>query len=85
MLVLAIGLLIGRSIYLGSVPSSVLPADAAGAAYDALVHFIKVTLRVVLAVGLVVALGAFITGPSRMAIQIRSALKSGVDWIRNFG
>jgi hypothetical protein len=85
MLVLAIGLLIGRSIYLGSVPSSVLPPDAAGAAYDALVHFIKVTLRVVLAVGLVVALGAFITGPSRAAVQIRSGLKSGMGWIRHFG
>jgi hypothetical protein len=85
MLVLAIGLLIARSIYLSSVPSSVLPADAAAAAFDAFVHFIKVTLRVVLAVGLVVALGAFVTGPSRMAVQIRSALKSGVDWIRNFG
>jgi hypothetical protein len=85
MLVLAIGLLIGRSIYLSSVPSNVLPADAAAAAWDAFVHFVKVTLRVVLAVGLVVALGAFITGPSRMAIQIRSALKSGMDWIRNFG
>jgi hypothetical protein len=85
MLVLAIGLLIARSIYLSSVPSSVLPADAAAAAFDAFVHFIKVTLRVVLAVGLVVALGAFVTGPSRMAVQIRSALKSGADWIRNFG
>jgi hypothetical protein len=85
MLVLAIGLLIARSIYLSSVPSNVLPADAAAAAFDAFVHFIKVTLRVVLAVGLVVALGAFITGPSRMAVQIRSALKSGMDWIRNFG
>jgi len=85
MLVLAVGLLIARSIYLSSVPSSVLPADAAGAAYDALVHFIKVTLRVVLAVGLVVALGAFITGPSRTAVGIRSGLKSGVGWIRNFG
>jgi hypothetical protein len=85
MLVLAIGLLIARSIYLSSVPSSVLPADAAAAAFDAFVHFIKVTLRVVLAVGLVVAIGAFLTGPSRMAVQIRSALKSGMNWIRTFG
>jgi hypothetical protein len=85
MVVLAIGLLIARSIYLNSVPSSVLPADAAAAAFDAMVYFIKVGLRVVLAVGLVVALGAFITGPSRSAIQIRSGLKSGMGWIRNFG
>ena len=84
MLVLAIGLLIGRSIYLNSIPSSI-PSDAAAAAFDAMVYFIKVGLRVVLAVGLVVAIGAFITGPSRAAIQIRSGLKSGVGYIRNFG
>ena len=85
MLVLAIGLLIARSIYLNSVPPSVLPGDAAAAAFDAMVHFIKITLRVVLAVALVVAIGAFITGPSHTAIQTRSALKSGTGWVRNFG
>jgi hypothetical protein len=85
MLVLAIGLLIARSIYLNSVPSSVLPSDAAAAAFDALVHFIKISLRVVLAVGLVVAIGAFITGSSHTAVQTRSGLRSGADWIRNAG
>jgi hypothetical protein len=85
MLVLAIGLLIARTIYLSSVPSSVLPSDAAAAAYDALVHFIKVGLRVVLAVGLVVAVAAFFTGPSRTAVQTRSGLKSGMERLRNFG
>jgi hypothetical protein len=85
MLILAIGLQVFRGIYLSSVPSSVLPADAAGAAFDAMVHFIKVTLRVVLVIGLVVALGAFLTGPSRTAIRTRSALKSGIGWIRDLG
>jgi hypothetical protein len=85
MLVLAIGLLIGRSIYLNSVPPTVLPGDAAAAAFDAMVYFIKVGLRVVLAVALIVAIGAFITGPSRAAIQTRSAMKSGAGWVRNFG
>jgi hypothetical protein len=85
MLVLAIGLLIARSIYLSSVPSSVLPGDAAAAAYDTLVYYIKIGLRVVLAVGLVVAIGAFFTGPSRTAVQTRSGLKSGMGRIRNFG
>jgi hypothetical protein len=85
MLVLAIGLLIARSIYLNSVPSNVLPSDAAAAAFDAMVYFIKVGLRVVLAVALVVAIGAFITGPSHTAIQARSGMKSGASWVRNFG
>ena len=85
MLVLAIGLLIARSIYLSSIPSSVLPTDAAAAAYDALVHFLKEGLRAVLALGLVVAIGAFFTGPSRAAVGTRSGIKSGVDWIRHYG
>jgi hypothetical protein len=85
MLVLAIGLLIGRSIYLGGVPPSVLPGDAAAAAFDAMVHFIRIGLRVVLAVGLVVAIGAFITGSSRPAVQTRSALKSGAGRVRAYG
>ena len=41
MLVLGIGLEIFRSVYLSSVPSNVLPSDAAAAVWDALVHFIK--------------------------------------------
>jgi hypothetical protein len=53
--------------------------------YDAFVHFIKVGLRVVLAVGLVVAIAAFFTGPSRAAIQTRSGLKSGLGRVRTFG
>lgn len=85
MVVLAIGLLIARTIYLNSVPASVLPTDAAAAAYDALVHFLRQGLRVVLAVGLVIAIGAFITGPSRAAVRTRAALGSGITWLRNLG
>ena len=85
MLVLAIGLEIFRSIYLSSIPSNVLPTDAAAAVWDALVHFIKQGLRVVLVVGLVVAIGAFFTGPSHTAVRTRLALSSGMDWIRHYG
>ena len=85
MLILGIGLAIARAIYLSSVPSSTLPSDAAGAAYDALVHFLRQGLRIVLVVGLVVAIAAFFTGPSRTAIQTRSGIKSGMEWIRNYG
>jgi hypothetical protein len=85
MLVLAIGLLIARSIYLSSVPTSTLPSDAAAAAFDALVHFLKLGLRTLLLVGLVVAAGAFLTGPSRAAVATRSGTASGLEWIRHYG
>jgi hypothetical protein len=85
MLILGIGLGIARAIYLSSVPSSTLPSDAAGAAYDALVHFLRQGLRVVLVVGLVVAIAAYFTGPSHTAVQTRSGFRSGMEWIRNYG
>ena len=84
MLILGISLNIARAIYLSSVPST-FPTDAAASAYDAIVHFLREGLRVVLVVGLVVAIAAFFTGPSHTAVHTRSALTSGVNWIRNYG
>ncbi len=85
MLVLAAGLAIFRTIYLNSVPSSVLPADAAAAMFDTFVRFIKEALRTLLVVGLVVAIGAFFTGPSVTAVRTRAAFRSGFDRIRRGG
>ncbi|HKB29674.1 MAG TPA: hypothetical protein VKD26_02440 [Streptosporangiaceae bacterium] len=85
MLVLAAGLAIARSIYLNSVPSNVLPGDAAAAAFDVLVRFIKPALRTLLVVGLVVAAAAFLTGPSVTATATRRAFSSGLGWIRRGG
>jgi hypothetical protein len=36
-------------------------------------------------VGLVVAIGAFLTGPSTTAVQTRKAFRSGFGWIRSSG
>ena len=85
MLVLASALLIARAIYLNSVPSNVLPSDAAAALYDTLVRFIKQGLRVLLLVGLVVAAAAFLAGPSRAAAGVRRGTGTGIDWVRNRG
>jgi hypothetical protein len=85
MLVLAAALLIARAIYLNSVPQTVLPADAAAALYDTLVRFIRDGLRLLLVIGLVVAAGAFLAGPSTAAVRTRRAVKSGIDWVRARG
>jgi hypothetical protein len=82
MLVLGAALAIARGIYLNSVPQSTLPADAAAALYDTFIRFIKDGLRLLLVIGLVVAAGAFLTGPSSVAVQTRRAVTSGVDWLR---
>jgi hypothetical protein len=82
MLVLAAGLLIFRSIYLSSIPSSV-PADAAAVLFDTFVRFIKDGLRLLLVIGLVVAAGAFLTGPSITAVRTRGAFTAGFGWVRH--
>ena len=85
MLVLAAALAVFRSVYLNSVPNDVLPANAAAAAFDTLVRFMKTGLRMVLVVGLIVAIAAFFTGPSVTAVRTRRALKSGLGWLRESG
>jgi hypothetical protein len=85
MLVLAVALLIARTIYLNSVPPTVLPGDAAAVLYDTLVRFIKDGLRVLLVIGLVVAAGAFLVGPSSAAVATRRGVGKGIGWLRDRG
>ena len=85
MLVLGALLLIFRGVYLNSVPNSVFPSDAAAAAFDTLVRFMKTALRALLVLGLVVAIGAFFTGPSVTAVRTRSGFRSAFGWIRSTG
>jgi hypothetical protein len=85
MLVLAIALAIARTIYLNSVPPTVLPGDAAAVLYDTLVRFIKDGLRVLLVIGLVVAAGAFLAGPSSAAVATRRGVGKGIGWLRDRG
>jgi hypothetical protein len=85
MLVLGALLLVFRGVYLNSVPNSVFPSDAAAAAFDTLVRFIKIALRALLVLGLVVAIGAFFSGPSVTAVRARAGVRSAFDWVRSTG
>jgi hypothetical protein len=84
MLVLGAGLLIARTIYLNSLPASA-SADAAAAAFDILVRFIKTALRTLLVAGLIVAAAAYFTGPSVAAVATRSAFSSSLGALRRSG
>jgi hypothetical protein len=81
MLLLGAGLAILRPVYLDSLPASV-NKDAATAVFDALVHFMRLALRTVLVVALVVAVAAFLTGPSATAVTVRNGVSRTVDWLR---
>lgn len=82
MLVLGIGIAVVRTVYLNKVPSSVLPADAAAVVFDTEVRFIRQGLRVLLALGVVIALAGFFTGPSVTAVRTRRGAASAFAWVR---
>jgi hypothetical protein len=81
MVVLALALTVFRSIYLDAVPASVLPHDAAAVLYDTIVRFLRLGLRTVLALGLVVATGAFLSGQSTTAVRTRQGLSNAIGWL----
>jgi hypothetical protein len=74
MVVLALGLVVFRSIYLDAVPASVLPHDAAAVLYDTIVRFLRLGLRTVLVLSLVVAAGGFLSGQSVTAVRTRQGV-----------
>jgi hypothetical protein len=82
MLALAVALTVFRSIYLHAIPPQVLPHDAAAAAYDTIVRYLRLGLRAVLVLALVVAAAAFLTGPSTTAVRTRQSLASRIGWLR---
>jgi len=72
MAVTAVLLALGRSAYLSVAKNH----DAAAAAFDILVRFLRNGIRIIAALGIIVALAAFLSGPSRPAVWIREGAKS---------
>jgi hypothetical protein len=69
------GVAIGRSIYLDAVTSPSLPRDTAAAVFDTLVRFLRDGVRLVIAIALVVAVTAWLTGPTHAAVATRATAK----------
>ncbi|MBL1103491.1 hypothetical protein JK361_02540 [Streptomyces sp. 5-8] len=79
--ILGIGLRIFRVLYLDRLPAGVSPG-AAGAVYDALTHFLQTTVRMVVALGVIIALAAWLSGPGRHAGLVRRLWTSGIGAVR---
>ncbi|GGZ87988.1 hypothetical protein [Streptomyces bluensis] len=77
MVVLLVALAVARQVYLGSVPSSELPPDAAASIYDTFVRFLRETTRTVLVASVITALSAYMFGPGRVASAIRRTADRG--------
>jgi len=69
MVVLAAGLLIARGLLVGAVPARAAPATASG--FDIAVTYLRYGLRVVLVLGLVLALAGYLAGRSENAVRLR--------------
>lgn len=67
MAIMAALLALGRSVYLGIAKNR----DAAAAAFDIIVRYLRNGIRVIALLGVIVALAAFLSGPSRLAARIR--------------
>jgi hypothetical protein len=77
MIVIGIGLLIGRSIYLDRIPPDKLPRDTAQYLFDTIVRYLRLGIRLALLAGLLIMLGAWLSGSSRPAVATRRAVASG--------
>jgi hypothetical protein len=74
MALLLTALNVGRSFYLNALPASVNRA-AAESVYDQLVVFLRTGLRALFALAVIVAIGAWVMGPSRLAVSIREGVR----------
>jgi hypothetical protein len=82
MLLLGVALAVARALYAQSTPANVLTEATAGRVFDTLVHYLRTGLRATAVLGLIVALAAFVTGPSSASVRTRATLSTGFARLR---
>ncbi|MFD0341077.1 hypothetical protein ACFVH0_20745 [Streptomyces sp. NPDC127117] len=80
--VLGLAMWVGRAFYLDSLPSGV-SQPAAGAVFDALAGPMRVLVRMVVTLGIVVALAAWLTGGGRAAGRVMAMWSGGIGAVRD--
>jgi len=85
MLALGLSLNIFREVYLARVPADRLPPDAAASLFDAVVYFIRLSLRAVLVLFLAAAAMAWVTGPGAASTAVRRGATRGAGVLRHGG
>ncbi|MFF3350019.1 hypothetical protein [Streptomyces sp. NPDC002779] len=78
---LGIALTVFRIVYLDALPSGI-SQPAAEAVYNTMVRYLRTAIRVALALGVVVALAAWLTGPGRRARFLRQMWHAGIGAAR---
>ncbi|MGS2805745.1 hypothetical protein [Nocardia sp. MW-W600-9] len=82
MALLAVAILICRSLYLDNLPPEIRSPEAAAAVFDTIVVPLRTTLRAVFVVGLVVAVGAYLVGGSASALAVRRGFGRALEVLR---
>jgi hypothetical protein len=81
MILIGIGLLIGRNPYLDAIPTDKLPRNAAEDTFDTLVRYLRLGIRIILVVALLIALILWLFGPSRPAVAFRRVVGNAPKWV----
>jgi hypothetical protein len=79
MVLVGVLLLVGRNIYLNNVNPAVVPHDTAKFLFDTLVRYLRDGLRIIFVLALLVALAAWLSGPSRRAVAFRERSRTDGD------
>ena len=79
-LLLLAGLSLGRITFINQAGHT-FNRDVAASVWDTMLRFLKTDLRWTLLVAVLVALGAWVAGPARYAVWIRSTCAKGARWV----
>ena len=82
MIVLGILVMVLRHTYVSGIPDSISPPQTSAYVFDTLVRYLRWGIRAVFVVGLLVALGMWVSGPSSAATSIR---RGTLSWTRGVG
>ncbi|MEU3466142.1 hypothetical protein ABZ721_40195 [Streptomyces sp. NPDC006733] len=77
-LLFSLAFVVARHYYLDHLPAQV-SRPAAAAVFDTLLHFLKAALRTALVLGVVVALGAYLSGDGRLPRAVRGRAERTAD------
>lgn len=82
MVALGVALTLTRMWCVETTPADIVTAEAAGGVFDTLVRFLRTSLRTLGVVALIVAVAAFLAGPSTAAVRTRATLEHGIGSAR---
>jgi len=85
MIVLGFGIMIGRLAYLNALGAHHLDTTAGAVLFDTIVRFLRTGIRAVFALFLVIAAGAYLTGPSQSAAAVRRVSVQALGGLRRMG